>query len=188
MSQASSLSSKTHRISPLALLPFAYHFTQASAPTFKSETHLGAEPKTYSTPRLQSLQFGKQPNFLFCLHCTNIYFASNVCSSIMENHILLLFFAACPVEFASCFSKHVSQVFLINKSTTERYFLCLFDLRRRIQQLLALQSPELLSVQEKQTSKKTKETQIVKEQLNILGNAFVCFLAESKIRRYHSHI
>lgn len=45
MFRASSFSSKTHRISPLALLPFAYHFTQAAAPTFKSETHPGAEAK-----------------------------------------------------------------------------------------------------------------------------------------------
>lgn len=55
MLQASSVSSKTHRISPLPLLPFAYHFTQAAAPTFKSETHLGAEPKTYCTADQWSL-------------------------------------------------------------------------------------------------------------------------------------
>lgn len=39
MLQASCLSSKTHRISPLALLPFDYHFTQAAAPTFRSKIH-----------------------------------------------------------------------------------------------------------------------------------------------------
>lgn len=50
MLQASSLSSKTHRMSPLALLPFDSHFTQAADPRITSETHLAAEPKTYSRP------------------------------------------------------------------------------------------------------------------------------------------
>lgn len=39
MFQVSSLSSKTHRISPLALLPFDYHFTQPAAPTFRWEMY-----------------------------------------------------------------------------------------------------------------------------------------------------
>lgn len=40
MFQVSSLSSKTHRISPLALLPFDYHFTQPAAPTFRREMYI----------------------------------------------------------------------------------------------------------------------------------------------------
>ena len=43
MFQVSFLSSKTHRISPLALLPFDYHFTQPAAPTFRWEMYLEEE-------------------------------------------------------------------------------------------------------------------------------------------------
>lgn len=57
MFQVSSLSSKTHRISPLALLPFDYHFTQPAAPTFRWEMYIKGQKTCSKQVKLFTIQY-----------------------------------------------------------------------------------------------------------------------------------